>query len=547
MQGTLDNIGEKEYLAETTKKLIKGFKGMEERGTTGVINLLLEGAELKEEQINAVVECYTKTNLKGIISMEMGTGKTYVSIGLLQVARALMPTKKAIVTVPKNKVSDFRDLISSALNCRVLTVTGQQKDIDRLIRNFDDVDVIVAQSSFWTHSLKGQLFMYNNAHRFGISFYDEASGLEATGFKTFLEFSRYIPISFLANATPIGVDTRLVRNLLYGVGATALSERSFKSRYSSYNKTTRSSTTNPNRIKEDFEKYFINLNRSDIGLVAGTDITFHRLELTDYQRYWMQNGIQSNLALYSPETSNADTSLFTKEPILNPITVTAFARLQELVLRFRDTKKIIHISNTASIIRTKELLTMMGYKVYIMDGKHTPKEEDQKREEERYNADPNGVMLTNLIKGSNLETSNHIIVYDTPSDMQQLIFRAIRGIQSKTIRVDWMYYPEEEMNTLKKVLIHANNVSTLLEREIDLISQVEAEIGYTRSYKEALQAQKENEEREEKKRWSLENGVQTLDQYRNSIYGSNVTEEEIRLKEEDRLRRMEEYKRKMGL
>lgn len=458
--------------------LIEQFRGMSERGTEGIFDLMLEGVTLMPEQKDAVLECYTRTDLKGVLTMEMGTGKTYVCMGLAQIARCLDSSKKGVISVPKNKVEDFKNLIEESLQCNVMVVSGQKPSIDRLAKNFDKVDIIVAQHSFWTHSIHSLMFMYNNVDKFNFSFYDEADGKNAIGFKAFIEFSRLIPISFLANATPIGKDTTLIRHLLYATDATNLSEREFDNRYcdKTFYQGTVTSVVNVPSIKQDFRQHLINLNRSDIGLKAENNIKFHPMRMSGVQQTWVRQGLRKDIALYSPEVSESANLNINPKPVFSPRFVPALAKMNELLNTKQDMKKIIYVKNTDTIIKLRVLLDAMGYNPYIIDGQHTRTAEMQKASEEKYNADSNGIMITNIIKGTNLDTAQHVIIYDTPPDVQQLIFRAIRGIKSKTIEVDWIYYPQEEQGQIEDALEKTKNVADLLGREVDIIPQLEAEL-----------------------------------------------------------------------
>ena len=92
-------------------------------------------------------------------------------------------------------------------------------------------------------------------------------------------------------------------------------------------------------------------------------------------------------------------------------------------------------------------------------------------------------MITNIIKGTNLQTARRLIIYNNPSDVQQLIYRMVRGFTSKEVEVDWIYYLGYEEASIKKALEKTKNVSDLLDRNLDIIGQLERELKANERYR----------------------------------------------------------------
>lgn len=464
------------------------FNKIWDENKMNIVNYMLNGIQLRKEQLETIHNAITAPGMKAIIADEMGLGKTYTCMGLIQIARTLYPDKKIVITAPKNVLKNFEELIKSSIGITPIVVTGQQKDIENLELNFSKHQVILCQHSFWINSLNGLVFMYNNLEKFSMAFFDEADFKEADGFNAYLEFMRELPMGFLSNATPIGENSLLIYNLLYGCGAYNDSYRKFRRKYARQNYDNRNKleeTVLVSNILNSFDRYITVKNRESIGIEVKVNINFYRVLPSKEQMHWMMNyEMPKNLALYSPDTFNMESVPPEKRGPINftPKTMPAAFKMAELLIK-NPKKSIVYVRNTDAIKKTAVIVKNLGKNPYIIDGKHTPKDEDVRRVQDAYNADSNGVMITNIIKGTNLQTARRLIIYNNPSDVQQLIYRMVRGFTSKEVEVDWIYYLGYEEASIKKALEKTKNVSDLLDRNLDIIGQLERELKANERYR----------------------------------------------------------------
>lgn len=453
------------------------FRKLQENNTEWVINLLLSGIELTPEQLDTVIACLMSPTGKMIIADEMGLGKTYTCMGLIQMARLLYPNKKILISTPKSVLKNFENLIEKSTGAKVLVSSGRAEDISYLEKHYKDYDVILVQHSFWINAEKSLLFVYNHANDFSFTFFDEADFKNATGFDVFLEFMRTIPMGCVANATPVENNAELIYNLLYGCNATDLKYNKFKNKYSRdiwQNDVFKGTQVFTNKIYSDFKDYITVKNRSDIGLNTEVNIDFIRLNPSREQLSWMESGMTKNLALYSPNTYK------NKEELMTPVevnfrTMPSLKTLADIIIKSNN-KLIIYVKNTKAIQEVYNLVKSLGKNPYIIDGKFTKTDEMVKAEENKFNSDDNGVMITNIIKGINLQTALELVIYNNPSDLQQLIYRMVRGFISKEVKIHWIYYKGYEEDSISNILSKTRNVSNLLGRELDIIKQLEEEL-----------------------------------------------------------------------
>lgn len=454
------------------------FNILKENNTEWVINELLNGIELTEEQLDSVIKCMSSPTGKIILADEMGLGKTYICMGLIQLAKIQYPNKKILISTPKSVLKNFEKLIKESTDSKVITSTGGLADINFLENNYKNYDVILVQHSFWINAEQSLLFIYNHMDDFSFTFFDEADFKNADGFDMFLEFMKNIPLGCISNATPIEDNTKLIYNLLYGCGAVNTEYNKFKNKYSRdvyRNDILVGSKVYVDKLYKDFSDYITVKNRSDIGLTTNIDINFRKIYPSKEQLSWMECGMTKNLALYSPETYKRP------EDMLYPVdaNISNIPALKEVIkiIQSNNRKKIIYVKNTKAIIQISKILNIIDKNPYIIDGKSTKTDEQVKYVENRFNEDDNGIMITNIIKGINLNTAEELIIYNNPSDLQQLIYRMIRGFASKDVKVHWIYYKGYEEDSINKILSKTKNVSNLLGRELDIITQLEKEIG----------------------------------------------------------------------
>lgn len=449
-----------------------------------LVNQLIIGEELSSMQLSLVKKCL---ELGGsILSAEMGIGKTYIGVALAIIARCLYLDKKVIITAPTNVVKNFKELMDKASGELSMVCNGQADRVYTFKKVYNDINVFIVTQSFWLNNEDTLKFMYNHVEDFSYCFYDEADSKNAVGFDVYTEFSRLIPIKVVSNATPIDKGIDLVRNLLYAVGATNLDKKKFRRKYvdAKYlHNTLVSERVKVEDIYRDFSSNFINKNRADLGIYVDIDTKFHKMFINDIQRSWISRGMRNDLALYSPENKsvldNLDNYKDCVYPEITKDNIPAFNEVLKILLNSQNEKVMIYARNISSIEKMSMILSMLGYNSYIINGQSS---KNAKEISEKFNNDPRGITLTNIIKGINLDNTTKIILYGTPPDVMQTLYRAIRGREAKSITVDWIYYPEFEYSTLEDARNHISNIDVMTERDTVIINQLDEEMRSLKNY-----------------------------------------------------------------
>lgn len=393
-----------------------------------------------------------------IWEVETGLGKTYIVLGMVNslVPEVFDQNKKIILVAPTNKYLEFTQIIRDSTILSTISSSGQQKDVTKLINNWNSVQVVVLTPSIWVSSLEFNCFVYNHREDILACIWDEANGVADMGYLNFIELARTVEYSAFLNATPVGSagesgynndSLRVAYNMMRGI-------RRFNGRYNTFfNKYTLSSGVSNNngstifnidtdKYNADFGQYILNLNREDLGVaVSFSTVNFHRCGQTEIQKEYIRSGYNIKQVLYSPETAGAFE--------LIPENVPALKALLDILKRLpEDTNKIVYVDFTKCISTIHDYLRGLGYKVLILDGAHTPNPRDKGIVEDKFNESVGCVVLTNIERAGNLGSASSIIIYDTPADILQYIARAIRGYKAKTVTLDWIYYPEREMDLM---------------------------------------------------------------------------------------------------
>lgn len=415
-----------------------------------------DGIKLTPEQLILTDDALERR--RTIWEVETGLGKTYMVLGKVNslVPEVFESNKKIILVAPTNKYLEFAQIIKDSTILNTVSSSGQQRDVVKLMKNWDSIQVAVLTPSIWTSSLEFNCFIYNHRADVLACIWDEANGVEDTGYLNFIELARTVEYSSFLNATPVGSagesgynndSLKVAYNMLRGI-------RKFNEKYNTFfNKYTLSSgvssnngntifNINTDKYNADFGRYILNLNREDLGVaVSFSEVNFHRCGQTEIQKEYISSGYNIKQVLYSPETAGAFE--------LSPANVPALSSLLKILERLpEETNKIVYVDFTKCISILYEYLGKLGYKVLILDGAHTPNPRDKGAVEDKFNESTGYVLLTNIERAGNLGSAGSIIIYDTPADILQYIARATRGYKSKTVTLDWIYYPEREMELM---------------------------------------------------------------------------------------------------
>lgn len=453
---------------------------------------LYDDVKFRPMQKNLIINSLSTPNKNALITVDMGVGKTYISLGIAQLLRLAHPDKKICFVALKNKLNEYAQVLSKHLGTSVLLVTGEQPMVDRFKTDLKNHKIILTSISAWSHNIDFNLFMMKNVKEFCATFYDESEALESDGYAIFSKFSRYVPYSYLTNATPISKDLLQTYNNLNPIKAFTGSIEEFRNKYALVKKNTKVQNSKEvadiAKIKEDFRDYIVNFNREDLNIQVTINPFFIHAKPTKTQLKWISEGMPLLTSLFSPTTNNSETNNnnYTTEPTFKNKSVDASMKLYEVLTQITNQRgkenfgnKIIYVQHyNAKLVLKKMIEKVFGYKVFILDGQVTQKAEDQLKVANDFNNTENAIILTNIVRGSNLGSADQLITYGLPpsSNLKQFIYRAIRNMEDTEVDLIMIYYPDFQQNTLLDTYIALENESALLDRNNKLANAIKQEL-----------------------------------------------------------------------
>lgn len=437
-----------------------------------IINEFTNGIVLYPKQIEAVKASIL--NKSGIWTVEMGLGKTILTVG---VATILTPIINAggfiVISAGTNTIKSFEKYIRENTTLKPVYTTGEADKVANCIKMIESgqANCVLCTHSTWVQSLDFNMFIYNNLDRVKGMIYDECEGTENNlGYCNFIEFAHNVDYVYPANATPVNSGSFPIYSLLYAVKATDMTYKQFRRQYCFSQQIGENKVENINveKIKKDFDKYLINFNRKDVNADTHYETPrFRSVGLTPLQQ-----------EAYSDKTSDKASILYglssaAPTPTANP----AFLQLiQTITCKPPTDSKVVFCWHQQSSEMITQVFRGMGMTVMQLNGYKTPTSEEKDYIEKEFNATPGAILVTSSYKGNNLNSANHIIVYETPPDIGQYIARVARGYDSKTIFLDWIYYPALEQESLYKALISCIDNAVLTERDFTLANIIFDEI-----------------------------------------------------------------------
>lgn len=405
-------------------------------------------------------------NKKSILSADTGCGKSYIMTAVIlnMYYVAWFEGKKIIFTAPTKVVDKLEKILLEFIeDKRVLRkTTGASDRVNRLINNLEETTIILCTHSAWGN-LEFSCLMNNLAKNDQIMtlLCDECSLKNNESLQLMLNLAQYIEYVIYANATPVASksDNRLdnldkfhlIHRLLYSLGYFNLDYNYFKRRYVHNISDT---VGNPHYqlnqavFHQDFAKYFVNINRSDLGIeVEFEDVIFHRC---------ITNSTNINTLYFENLNDN-----------------NAFNTLLDLVIQNRNNKILIYTRRIEIMYIMQEYIRSLGIDCLTLNGTDV---DNVLEILDKYHNLPSGVLITNYTEGVDIGSSNTLICYNAPSDILQFVARGVRGFNKKSLTLHFIYYPEVEMETIESIVSQLLSVKQMLNRNVNLLQYFEEEL-----------------------------------------------------------------------
>lgn len=453
--------------------------------------------DLQENQLEAILNLLQ--NKKSVLTFEMGLGKTPILLAVASVLmlKAMKEDKLVILSVPSPNIESFREIVNNQLYLkdRIMFTDGNQKNINKFLSKWDnnEINLVICQHSCWTFSKIFNFEIFNRREKVLATLYDEAIEKNALGYANFVALSEHISeyvvmstasfsgsvSSFKENDDSVMLPTY---NLLKAVSLipTNFTYKMFLKKFTTsvYKNGNIQYVPNIDHLKEYSKDRIVNLSRHHIGL----ETEFNNIE-------FLRSMPSPNMLNYINKTSDSYRRiLYGEVDYINyiPSEIPSLAKLIELLFRLdKTTNKIIYCNHIQTTIHLKTMLTNLGYDVMTINGVDTKNSQEKDKATKEFNSRQGTIMITNIIKGINLDSASDIITLSIPSDLPQFIARATRGYKKGEINLYIIYYPTHESATLRACLdMIKMNDNTLDRGYTKLITAFENELNnmHTHTY-----------------------------------------------------------------
>ena len=436
-----------------------------------IINDFIDGITLFPNQMKATQESII--NKKAIWTIEMGLGKTIITLGILALLAPKLKGKIVIVSAIPVTVMSFYEHIKERLPLKTVFSTGVKKEVDNAIQAIKsgECNCLVCTHAIWS-SVDFNLFIYNNIDKVQCMVWDEFNGtLNNDALANYTEFSRLVPMVYQANATPIKLKPDVLYLLLRSCSALEdMSMRIFRRKY--YTKMEKGLGADylvkDNLIVQEFKKYFVNFNRNDVGATTTfKEFKFIHCEVTPYQQKLLDEGHPKSEVLYTLPNKNTP---FHQIAAFNEL-------LKEVAYVPEGENKITYCRRQEASIMLVNVFKAMNMPVMKLNGFETSKAQDKKYVEDEFARSRGTNLIMSVDVGANLNSANYVFIYETPSDVAQFIGRAARGYNPKTLSVYWFYYPAYESESLFKAAFECmGNTSQITNRDDTVYQIIKEEI-----------------------------------------------------------------------
>ena len=409
-----------------------------------------------------------------LFTQEMGIGKTFLAMGLIEGILRMDWSKKVIFCGTNDKLSEYYNLFRENLSPEwgIAVTTAGQSDVMQSFKQLDsDARILICTHSVWDKGYEFHKQLIPRLDQFQCFILDEGGMLlknsDNYAYRMMVEFVPKMKYRYILNATPIEKDLALLINQCRVLGIPIPSKGRLYAQYGNIGEDEyKWIFGNLKELSEQLKYHVFNVSRKHvesagkINYILDTKLLRVTKFLSEYMR---EDNVRSvRFPFLYPEA-------FTPE--IYPSLRTLLKVCTEGVSQ--GDKLLVYVRNVEPKKYMKWYLEQMGLRVGIYDGSHTVTKEQKDYVEEMFNQGQYDVLLTNKIYGLSLKTANHVVMYDLPPNFYQYIYRAIRDLNDKDLKVTPIIYDfENDYETIKEELNSERYQNEFSDRGFDLVNQI---------------------------------------------------------------------------
>lgn len=376
-----------------------------------------------------------------LITPEMGLGKTYIAMGLIKEILQLQPDKKIFFCGPNDKLIEFyEDFKHNLPEYEIVSTNASESGVrEAFLKLKSGAQILIAGHSVFNKGVDFHFQFIPMLNEFSTFILDEGSmmlkSFDSYAYRIMEQFVPKLEYKYILNATPIEKDLQLLINQSRVLGIPIPSKGKLYKQYGTAVDEYKVIFNNLDDLRDKMKYHMFNVSRQNLEIAGNInfDIDVRLLNVPIRLSKWIEEEGVRNLRF-----PFFDESLFTD---LYYPTLTELKKVcakQKIV----GDKMLVYVKNVhPKVVIKRELENMgMGIKVGIYDGTHTNSAEAKSYVEHQFNSGNYDVLLTNKLYGLSLPVTNHLIMYDTPPNFFQFVFRAIRDLGNHDIKLTVLLY-----------------------------------------------------------------------------------------------------------
>lgn len=378
---------------------------------------------------------------KFIFSYDTGLGKTLMACAWMMALRNQDPSRRFIFFVKNNQLAQTPQKIMKATGLRIVTSTGEASALDKKIfrNDLEKYDVVMLTHSCLDNA--GVLAeLYENRDRFFGVIVDEAHAVSnIQGSKaafSLMTLLNYYDWALALTATPMKISVSELINLMYIVHREAIPDIKTCEGLLMTNGVT------------DFKDVIVVRTRADLGIMSEYIPKIHFVHPTEAQR----------------GASGRDMFFITKGKGAYP---QAF-ELIKTIKEYRPRRGIIFIHHHEVREGLLEYLDKTDIDYACLNGKSSDQEIMSVCEE--FNRGEHEIIITSLTDALDLDC-DYVVFYEFTVDFKQLIGRAERGLNPKTLYIHYIFTldTDESEYFYRNVYLRSLLTRTILGQDVNHI------------------------------------------------------------------------------
>ena len=389
---------------------------LETRGSHRVLKGIVKGMELDDFQTYTLAKCIIAKSV--LVSLDTGTGKTIIAIGLMNYLKAVYGKEFHMVYIcEKNNLSQTVKKIEEGSNLTCISMTGEKESVAEAVKykNPMNYDVIIFTYQA-LESMEVVKFFIKNKDSFVGIIVDESHNLgneETVLSRAVSGMCRWVKYRTFLTATPLTTKLEQSVNQLKILDDAMVQDvRRFVNKYAVRDTESGQITgyKNLEQFRVEFRYRYVNYTRDMLGMRGNYNIQVADCEPTEYQMECSKEKIKSDM---SGEHMRV---------------------LVKMLEKYKDEGKkgLIYINIDYNKDIAMSVLQEEGFRLEMLDGRVPHWRRDEIRG--RYNNGEFDFLITNLTRGSDLP-SDYIIFYELTNDIKQMIGRAERGLEGTDLDV----------------------------------------------------------------------------------------------------------------